>query len=329
MKISVVIPVYNVKDYLPKCMESVLLQDCSDCEIILVDDGSTDGESNKICDLYASEHSDIVRVIHKENGGVGDARNVGVEEATGEYIMFVDSDDYIAEGTLEKLKAAVDEYKCDVVLFGFRIDSNGKLSEPYIENVPERTEFCMGENRQLMFVEPNPWGRLWRRSLIVDSGIKFPCRMWYEDICTTIKLLTIAESVVHLPEPLYRYVVRPGSITHNTNAGRNAEILYAFDIIINWFKENGLFEEYYNELSKLAVDHVLLAASVRVIRTDPKHPVLERIQSYMDEKFPDYMSNPYMDTLSGSHKLLLRLLRNKMFKSVKILFLLKDKLKAC
>ena len=96
MIFSVVIPVYNVKDYLPKCIDSVLAQDFEDYEVILIDDGSTDGESGAICDRYAAAHPERIRAIHKPNGGVGEARNVGIEAAQGEYLIFIDSDDYIA-----------------------------------------------------------------------------------------------------------------------------------------------------------------------------------------------------------------------------------------
>ncbi|MFR5421203.1 MAG: glycosyltransferase family 2 protein [Oscillospiraceae bacterium] len=94
MIFSVVIPVYNVKDYLPKCIDSVLAQDFEDYEVILIDDGSTDGESGAICDRYAAAHPERIRAIHKPNGGVGEARNVGIE-APGQYLIFIDSDDYI------------------------------------------------------------------------------------------------------------------------------------------------------------------------------------------------------------------------------------------
>ena len=93
MIFSVVIPVYNVKDYLPKCIDSVLAQDFEDYEVLLVDDGSTDGESGAICDRYAAAHPERIRAIHKPNGGVGEARNVGIEAAQGEYLIFTDSED--------------------------------------------------------------------------------------------------------------------------------------------------------------------------------------------------------------------------------------------
>ena len=114
MIFSVVIPVYNVKDYLPKCIDSVLAQDFEDYEVILIDDGSTDGESGAICDRYAAAHPERIRAIHKPNGGVGEARNVGIEAAQGEYLIFIDSDDYIAPDMFRVLADAVARFGSDI-----------------------------------------------------------------------------------------------------------------------------------------------------------------------------------------------------------------------
>ena len=109
-------------------------------------------------------------------------------------------------------------------------------------------------------------------------------------------------------------------------AASDTELFTAFDNLLGWYRENGLFERYYNELSRLAVDHVLLAASVRVLRVDPESELLDRFQDYVQAQFPDYMENPYLQTLSRSHKLILRLLRQRKYRTVRMLFAVKDKL---
>ena len=115
MKISIVIPVYNVREYLSGCMASVLANDLSDCEIILVDDGATD-DSGTLCDEFAAAHPDRIRVIHQENGGLGAARNTGLEAAEGEYLLFLDSDDSLAPGALEEM-LALDLQGADLCVF--------------------------------------------------------------------------------------------------------------------------------------------------------------------------------------------------------------------
>ena len=132
MIFSVVIPVYNVKDYLPKCIDSVLAQDFEDYEVILIDDGSTDGESGEICDRYAAAHPERIRAIHKPNGGVGEARNVGIEAAQGEYLIFIDSDDYIAPDMFRVLADAVARFGSDIIGFGAALEADGVVVRPHL-----------------------------------------------------------------------------------------------------------------------------------------------------------------------------------------------------
>lgn len=324
--ISVIIPVYNVADYLPRCLDSILSQDCGDVEVILVDDGSTDGQSGRICDDYAARRPEVVRTIHQANQGLGGARNTGLEAAKGEYVFFVDSDDYLAPETLDRLRAAIEEYQSDIVTFGFVVDKNGTLTERHLDDLPVDRAFTLTDTRKLLLAAPNAWNRVWKKRLFLESGIRFPERVWYEDIRTTMKLFALAKSVVYLPETFYRYVVREGSITRNINVDRNREILEAFEDLLGWYQQQGLFETYYPELCRLTVDHVYLAASVRVLRIDPKHPLLQEIQDFVEERFPDFRENPYVRQLPRQHKLLLRLLERKKYRTIGLMFQLKDRL---
>ena len=120
--ISIVVPVYKVRDYLPGCLDSILANDTSDCEIILVDDGSPD-DSGAICDFYAQAHPDLIRVIHQDNGGLGAARNTGVANAKGEWLFFIDSDDTIAPESLGVLKEAIRLGGAQVIGFQFCADA--------------------------------------------------------------------------------------------------------------------------------------------------------------------------------------------------------------
>ena len=154
-------------------------------------------------------------------------------------------------------------------------------------------------------------------------------RMPFQERINTLfqnTMTTLAESIISIPEAYYGYVVREGSITRNKNVSRNAEILDAFDDLKSWFTDKGLWETYYPEFTKLAVDHILLAGSVRVLRADPKNELLDTFQQYMHNNFPDYLKNPYLPKLSAPHKLALKLLRAKRYTAVKALFEIRDKL---
>ena len=324
MIFSVVIPVYNVKDYLPKCIDSVLAQDFEDYEVILIDDGSTDGESGAICDRYAAAHPERIRAIHKPNGGAGDARNVALPLAQGDYVLFLDSDDTYTPDAFAVLRAALDETQADVCYFGLRMtgDNDGAV---FTDDLPLHTPLTLQETPALLLNRPSACIAAWRRTLFTDTGIRFRARGWGEDLCMTRKMLTAAQSVVILPDVLYLYRQHEGSVTKRA-LDANAEIMDAIDDVLTWYQARGLFERYYNELSRLAVDHVLLAASVRVLRVDPESELLGRFQDYVQAQFPDYLDNPLLAQLSRSHKLILRLLRQRKYRTVRALFAAKDKL---
>ena len=282
MRFSIVIPAYNVKDYLEKCVLSVVGQTCGDWEAILVDDGSTDGATGALCDRLAAEHGGRIRVIHQENGGLGAARNTGMEAAAGEYLLFLDSDDYIAPDLLETLNERIDATHCDIYTFGFFVDKNGDTGEVHIDDLPAGRPFALAEYPRLLLASPNAWNRAYRRAFFLESGVRYPGRVWFEDIRTTMKLFALAERIEALPQAYYYYVVRQGSITRNAKADRNREILEAFDDLLAFYREQGLYERYQKELCRLAIDHLYLAASVRVLLIDRKHGLLREFAEYMN-----------------------------------------------
>lgn len=327
MKFSVVIPVYNVKEYLKKCVQSVLSQHTEEYEMILVDDGSTDG-SGALCDEFAAQHPDKLRVIHKPNGGLGDARNVGLEHALGDYLVFLDSDDYLDEHMLAELSEKVDETQADIITFGFAVDKDGDTSKIVIDPLPENRIFSLADTPQLLLALPNAWNRIYARRLFLETGIRYPGRVWYEDIRTTTKLFAQAKSVVSVHRAYYYYVVRENSITRNKNIARNHEIIDAFDDLLAYFHENGLYERYRDELCRLTIDHVFLAASVRVLMADPTHPLLGEFLQYTRQHFPNFEHNRYLAQLPRSKKLAFRLLLHRRYRLLAAMFRAKNRLGA-
>ena len=325
MRFSIVIPVYNVSDYIDKCLASVLANDCSDCEIILVDDGSTDGVSPAICDKYSLQYPDLIRTIHQENKGLGGARNTGLEAANGEYMFFVDSDDTITADAMTILRKAVEKSQADIIAFNiYSDDGEGHLTPMKANAFETEAPFSLSDKPNFLLSMPSAVCRVWKRSLFMDSGVRYPSRVWYEDIRTSTKLFALAKSIYTIEDMLYMYLQRPGSIMNSGNLSRNQEIIWAFDDFVTWYRENGLFEKYHDELCQLAVNHVLLVASCRVARIDPKADLLKSFDEYMKTNFPDYAQNKYYGSLSSSHKLLLWLLNHKMFGAVKLLFTIKN-----
>ena len=324
MRFSIIVPVYNVADYLQGCIDSILANDCSDCELILVDDGSTDGRCPGICDENAARHPELIRVIHQANQGLGGARNTGLEAARGEYVFFVDSDDTIAPESLQVLREAVERTHAEICSFNLRTHDGQGSGETVEISRQYDAPFTLAEHPEFLLSLPAAWARIWKRELFLRTGIRYPSRVWYEDIRTSTKLFAVADSIVTLPQTLYYYLARPGSIMRSSNVGRNREILEAFDDVLAWFRAQGLFETYRQELCRLAVDHILIAATVRVARMDPHSALLGEFSSFVDANFPDYRRNPYLKQLPRKHKLVLRLAEGKHFSLLRLLFRLKD-----
>ena len=214
--LSVIVPIYNVEDYLGECIDSILSQTYTDFELILVDDGSTDA-CPALCDEYAAKDQRI-QVIHKENGGLSDARNTGIEAAKGEFLIFLDSDDWWVDGTV-LAKIADLSVGADVVYFG-RKDVSG--DEIWEDPVVHRLEKCYPTG--IAFMDDAlrarstfPWLAClyaFNSALLKEQGIRFPVGRVYEDTATTYKVLLAAKKVSVLKENCYCYRQRrEGRIT--------------------------------------------------------------------------------------------------------------------
>lgn len=206
--ISVIVPIYNVEMYLIKCIESFLGQTHSNLEIILVDDGSPDG-CPEICDKYALKDARI-RVIHKKNGGLSDARNAGLEIATGDYIGFVDSDDWIAPDMYEYLLQGICGYNSDISYCGFI-----NVHDTWVDYNNEKADMVYSSETALneLFIDRlknYAWNKLYKAELW--ENIRFPVGRKFEDILTNYKLFERAKRISILKEPKYYYLNRSDSI---------------------------------------------------------------------------------------------------------------------
>lgn len=208
--ISVIVPIYKVEPYLRRCVDSLLQQTCENFELILVDDGSPDN-CGAICDEYAAM-DDRVRVIHKPNGGLSDARNAGLEIARGEYIAFVDSDDWVAPEFLERMLEAMRETGADICECDI-LRTYGEENVQYAANassVVYDTEKAMEELIRDGAFHQYVWNKLYRRAVIGDN--LFPKGKTNEDEFWTYRVFGNAKKVVKIPDVLYFYLQRPGSI---------------------------------------------------------------------------------------------------------------------
>ena len=169
-RFSLIVPVYRVEAYLPKCIESVLAQTCQDYELLLIDDGSPDG-CGKLCDDYAAKYPDKLRAIHQPNGGAGAARNRGIQLASGEYLLFVDGDDSLSPDFLAALSAVIQKTPADLILFGAQVERDGKKVDELHENVPAKMLLSVKDEPTLYFGVMAPWNRAYRRALFTEHDI--------------------------------------------------------------------------------------------------------------------------------------------------------------
>lgn len=245
--ISIIVPVYNVENYLKACIESILTQSYETLEIIFVDDGSTDS-CPQICDDYASTDSRI-KVVHKENGGLSDARNTGLKLATGDLVAFVDSDDVLAETFCQSLIAALLQAEADVVECGFLKFENTEalldlpaaiLSSAEVFQPESALELLMKEDLKQIV-----WNKIYRRALI--EQFEFPVGKINEDEFWTYRVFGSAKRIARIHDKLYFYRQQPGSIMGRSYNIKRLEGLDALKQRIEYMKNN------YPELEPLAV----------------------------------------------------------------------------
>lgn len=235
--ISVIVPIYKVEPYLHRCIESIISQTYKNLEIILVDDGSPD-RCPEICDKYAQKDSRI-KVFHKENGGLSDARNYGIKNSTGDYIGFVDSDDFIHETFYEKLLDMIKEHNADISicnLLRFK-DYKDVLVDELLNCdivILTSTEALKALFTAKDYGSVMAWNKLYKSSLFKDYDICFPIHRIHEDNYTTYKLFYYSHKIVYTHDKLYYYLQRSTSIMGNSDLNKRMDGLEAAEETIRF-----------------------------------------------------------------------------------------------
>jgi len=235
--ISVIVPIYNVEDYIEECLKSIAQQNYSNYEVILINDGSTD-DSMKVVSLFIESNSEKFRLYHKENGGLSDARNFGLNKAKGEFVVFIDSDDYIAPTMLSTVGNAAQESKSDIVCFALaEVSEQGNK----IRYIPANSTLSIGtyalsDAKNLISSSlPNACNKLIRKSLFTQNNIQFPVGLWYEDLAINPKLFFFANSITFIEDELYFYRQRDGAIT-KTFSLKVMDIYQVLASLVTFFK---------------------------------------------------------------------------------------------
>lgn len=312
---SVIVPVYNVENYLAQCLDSLLGQTYRDFEVIVVDDVSTDS-SREIAFQYADRYPEQIRlVLHQTNKGLGGARNTGIQAAAGQYLMFLDSDDYLLPETLKKVNEVLQKQQAQIVEFCFRMvdEKGGYLNRMY----------CLEEDEKapvLLKHTVNACNKAIHRQLFESQNIRFPEKRYYEDYWTIPKLLLNAEKTATINEDLYCYRQRTESIIHDTNIEKNRDILLGTDHLVEFVRQGNYPAIVMEQLEYLATVHILYYAILRVNEIDWRSPMQKTLKDYVDTVFPDHSRNPYLCRLRGRQRRLLKVVEQEHYGLLNVLW---------
>ncbi len=288
MKVSVIVAVYNVMEFLPKCLDSLVNQTLKDIEIIVVNDDSPD-DSEKIIKKYLNKHKNII-YLKKENGGISSVRNYGLKYATGEYIGFIDGDDYVSHDMYEKMYNKAKEKDLDMVVCDVNYvypdesikrvdcgikDDNTSIKDIYINNYPV------------------VWNKIIKKS-IFNNDLKFKTGVWFEDVEFIYRMLAYIKKIGVIHEPFNQYVQREHSITH-TVSSKIYDYIDNMNGIVDFYKERKLYSQYEKELEYVYVRYIYATfiKSAKRFSYDEYLKAVDVAIKNVKKHFPKYRKNKY------------------------------------
>lgn len=289
-KVSVIVPIYNVEKYLERCLDSLVNQTLQEIEIILVNDGSTDS-SGDIAKQYANKYNNKIIYLKKENGGLSDARNFAIPYATGEYIAFLDSDDYIDANAYKELYEEAKLKDADYVECDFVWEYKNKIKQ-------DKRITYNNKKEMLAFVRVVAWNKLIKRKIIQDNNIIFPKGLRYEDVEFTYKLIPYLNKISYINKYFVHYTQRDNSIANVQNE-KTAEIFTVLEHVIDYYKQNNLYEEYKEELEYNYTRYLLCSSLKRICKIKNKTKREELIQKTwvnLNQKYPNWKENKILQT---------------------------------
>jgi len=282
--ISIIVPVYNVKEYLKRCVESLINQTYRNIEIIIVDDGSTDG-SELLCDNFKNTDKRI-KVFHKKNGGLSDARNFGISHSTGQYIGFVDSDDFIDKNMYEILMKNIIKNDADISICKFTITNKNSFKiKPETDIKVFSKEEAMKEVMLGNYFQSHVCNKLFKRKLF--SNLKFPEKKWYEDVYSMHLLIHNSEKIVSSNYCGYAYFRRKESITNCTWNNKHFDWLDALENIKRFYKIN--YPEYLDEVCNVYVFANLLLIRKLCLTKKSGKKLIELLRENILENYKKYI----------------------------------------
>jgi glycosyltransferase involved in cell wall biosynthesis len=313
IKVSIIVPVYNVEAYLAKCLDSLMNQTLQDIEIIVVNDGATDG-SQKIIDEYVKK-SNMFQALMKSNGGLSDARNYGIPHAVGEYIGFVDSDDYVDPDMFEILyqKAKVED--SDIV------ECNLRHTYPDKEDIEIGREIY-DKQEMIMFGRSVVWNKIYKRDWLLQTKVVFPKGLVYEDLEFFVKLVPHIRTYSYVKPASIHYVQRNNSI-NNTSTAKTLNVLQILKNIHNYYLEHDYFTKYQEALEYYFSRILLCSSFSRMCCIEDKRSrkeALEKSWDLLSETFPNWGKNKILKETRTHQALFMRTVNKITYRIYSIIF---------
>ena len=308
-KVSVIVPIYNSEKFLQKCLDSLQRQTLKDIEIILINDGSTDN-SEEIINNYLKADSRF-KYFKQENKGQAVARNRGLEIACGEYISFVDSDDYIDLNMLEKLYKAADD-KYDIVVCDFYLTYLDGNSRDVYSSILDNPEGLIS-SKDYLFAGAGPSNKIYNNSFLKKNKFRFPEGIIYEDYASIPTLAIYNPSIYYVTEAFLHYVQSDNStMRFNTYKKKSEDLFEASYYLYDHMKGKGFDEE----LTYLLAYHFLYLGSLNFYKFK-KYDKIDVISNFMEEHFPKWYNNKYVKKLSLKKRVLMRLFYWKRYEVIR------------
>lgn len=294
-KLSIVALVYNLEKYLPRCLDALVNQTLQEIEILCVDDGSTDS-APQIIEDYQKKYPDKIKVFHKENGGEFTTRNYGLKRAQGEYVTFVDTDDYVEPNWAEKLYNAAKQNDADIAVCGFeRIDLNtGKVVGKDMTSHGNVTKMVDPKDDFVLFINPAPWNKVYKREIIKDFEF-LPFR-GFNDTLFLISTYTRVKKIAFVPDVLYHYFLRYDSQIHTVNMQDVNNLKKYLLEVKELYKKEDKLEEMKYILDMMAFIHLGISVMYRLSydkTVNIKKEIKESIK-YLDKEFSTWRKSPFL-----------------------------------
>lgn len=263
VEVSIIVPIYNVERYLNRAIDSIIKQTFTDYEIILINDGSTDN-SFSIAQEYVEKYPERIRLITQKNAGLSAARNRGIDEALGEYVCFIDSDDFIKPDMIERLYNQISSKKADMAICGVTkyIEETGYTYEDtrdYDEDKVFDSEYCIRQFLLDQQVDGYACNKLFKKSLFTENNIRFPMGKMFEDAETTIKLILACKGIVFSDCYSYNYVQRNGSITKDVNPATIEHFVRSFETVKQILDKSGIIDKVKEEYKRFFINRLNVA----------------------------------------------------------------------